>query len=587
MATKKTNSQSVNNQYAAVANYANEVFQTMIAAPADEVRMTASQVAKALFKSLFFSADSNDKYKEQHTIEAEGMTLTTTPCQVFAQLADLESMLKIKKADRMTFVHAYELLKPEQVEASCFIPADVATICKYADTSELRPVMNGVCFDFEHKALVASDGHVLLAVPMQATTGDTRWIVPTKFLEAHAGQIIQFTTIDGLQYAYVCQERTRLIEGRYPNWRTVVPKLDTAPIHIGSAWKEFVEKCSMLGKVNGATNMVTIEGRSYSKTITIIGSNPDFGTEQKAEVCIDGEIPYDFRIGMKGTSFRKFPPFTDMYLKDCSRAAVFTDGVCVLLQMPMMIVDEDGKPVNVTANWTATTIKKTFVPEVMKEPVKAEEAKPEPVCETPKNENEMVNGESSNSKCDEPVCVNPEPKVIAIGTEVCVKGDESGTVYVIEMLSEQRAILKGVSDPTKRRVEKRENLQTLSGSPLKGEDLKPETTKPETVETTEPVSSSEAVTPSDSDNSENSEQSDNSVKLGAVYVCSYSEKAVLVFGDTKKYRKALKKYGTWIAKYEGWCLSKKRIDYVKKTIGDKLQETTTMPEAKVSTKKAA
>ena len=588
MATKKTNNQneSVNSQYAAVAKYANEVYQTMTVARDDETRMTAAQVAKAIYKTVFFNTDNGEE-DQQHTIEAPGMTLTTTPRMVFGQLAQLESMLKIKKADRMTFAHTYELLKAEQVEASCVIPADVATICKYVTNDACRPVMTGVCFDFENKALVASDGHVLLAVPMNAGTGTSRWIVPTKFLEAHAGQVIQFTTIDDIQYAYVCQERTRLIEGRYPKWLTVVPKLDTAPIHIGSAWKEFVEKCSMLGKVNETTNMVTIEGRSYSKTITIIGSNPDFGTEQKAEVCIDGEIPYDFSIGMKGTSFRKFPPFTDMYLKDCSRAAVFTDGVCVLLQMPILLCDEDGEPVNVTNNWTASPIKKAFVPEVLKEPAKTKEPTQEPVCETPtETPTEAptvtpateapadVNPETpAEPVCDtnpEPVTMNPEPKVIAIGTEVCLKGDATKEVWRVEMMSEQRAILKSIDNPSHRRVEKRENLYvagteepaTVSGERLAvSEDVKPET--PETVETPEAVA------------------------IGAAYVCSYSEKAILVWGDTKQYRKALKKYGTWIAKYEGWCLSKKRMDYVKKIVGDKLQEATTLPEAKVSTKKVA
>lgn len=606
MATTKVNNQneSVNSQYAAVAKYAGEVYQTMTVARDDETRMTAAQVAKAIYKTVFFNTDNGEE-DQQHTIEAPGMTLTTTPRMVFGQLAELESMLKIKKADRMTFAHAYELLKAEQVEASCFIPVDIATLCKYAADDELRPVMCGVCFDFEQLAIVSSNGHVLVAVPMNAGAGTGRWIVPQKFLEAHAGGIIQFTTIDGVQYAYVCQERTRLIEGRYPNWQSVIPKCDTAPIHIGSAWKEFVQKCCMLGKVNEVCGKIVITGRSYSKTITIIGRNEVFGTEQRAEVCIDGEIPYDFSVSMKGTLFKSYPPFTDMYLHDTSRAALFTDGVCVMLQMPMVLMDDEGKAMNVTTNWKATPIKEEFVPSVLKkaEKPKAEDkqadAKPEPVCEKPKAEKPKAKKPTKKVEDKVVVCSVPkepkaeatptpaapapaEPKVIAIGTEVCLKGDATKEVWRVEMMSEQRAILKSIDNPSHRRVEKRENLYvagteepvTVSGERVAVSeepvceptteapaDVKPET--PETPETTEAVA------------------------IGAVYVCSYSEKAILVFGDTKKYRKALKKYGTWIAKYEGWCLSKKRMDYVKRVVGDKLQETTTMPQAKVSTKNAA
>lgn len=580
MATTNNNqNESVNSQYAAVAKYAGEVYQTMIAAPADEVRMTAAQVAKGIYKSVFFTC-ANGEENEQHTIEAPGMTLTTTPRMVFGQLAELESMLKIKKADRMTFAHTYELLKAEQVQASCFIPTDIAMLCKYADTSDLRPVMNGVCFDFDQPAIVSSNGHVLVAVPMNAGAGTGRWIVPQKFLEAHAGGIIQFAEIDGIQYAYVCQERTRLIEGRYPNWQCVIPKCDTAPIHIGSAWKEFVQKCCMLGKVNEASGMIIVSGRSYSKTITIIGRNDDFGTEQRAEVCIDGEIPYDFCIGMKGEFFKSYPPFTDMYLHDLSRAALFTDGVCVMIQMPMLVTDDQGNATGVTTGWAPTPIKEEFVPSVLKKPEPKQDDKPaeaQPVCDAPeKPKAQKPKAKKPTKKVEDKVVVCSVPKeekpdVKPETTEAAPATPETPTETVC---STAMAMINGKWEPveemtrTNGRIMVRRLNQPGQRAIVQIADFRPAGAKIEqpVCEAPEKPAPAEvsSVTP------ETPATPAESTEAEGITIAPYSEKSFYVKGDTRKWRKQLRKYGAWIGAKEIWVFSNKRREYVEKLVGVKL-----------------
>lgn len=588
MATTKANNNGVNNLYAAVAKYANEVFNNMIRPNDTVVRMTASEVNKAIAKANLLWKEGADT-NQAHTIETEGMSLTTSPVQVFAQLASLESMLKIKKADRMMFAHQHELLKAEQVKASCMIPADVTMLCKYAADNELRSVMNGVCFDFEKSTLVASDGHVLVVVPMQACAGEGRWIVPTKFLEAHAGGIIQFTTIDGVQYAYVCGERTRLIEGRYPYWQTVIPACDTTPIHIGSAWKEVIEKCSMLAKVHSRTHMVIMEGKQGEHTLTITGRDVDFGVEQKEAVCIDGEIPYDFSIGMNGSFLKNYPPFTDMYLHDATRAALFTDGVCVMLQMPMLIGEDD------CVTWTAPTTKNVLVPEVLQDKTKTDAeptpvSEPKPVCEEPEEEpgteKVVINGVVVAEVSHHDITDEPEPAPVSEPESVCEQPEKldhaealingewervevlatTGQRLMVRRENKQRAIVK-MSEVRGPIVNNTADAPSATPVPVKEEvkpepvcetPVKPETVKPETTETDD-----------------------------RVYIAKYSEKSFLVWGNTKMYRKELKKYGAWIGKYEGWCLSNKRREFVEKLIGNNLQAATELPAAKETASKPA
>lgn len=101
---------------------------------------------------------------------------------------------------------------------------------------ELRPVMNGIYFDIttEDITMVASDGHKLVRCKTLAARGNERaaFILPKKpatllksLLPREQGMVtIEFDersavyTLDN--YRMVC----RLIEGRYPNYNSVIPQ---------------------------------------------------------------------------------------------------------------------------------------------------------------------------------------------------------------------------------------------------------------------------------------------------------------------------------------------------------------------------
>ena len=101
---------------------------------------------------------------------------------------------------------------------------------------ELRPVMNGIYFDIttDDITMVASDGHKLVRCKTMQSKGNERaaFILPKKpamlmkgLLPKETGQVtIEFDERNAMftleNYQMVC----RLIEGRYPNYNSVIPQ---------------------------------------------------------------------------------------------------------------------------------------------------------------------------------------------------------------------------------------------------------------------------------------------------------------------------------------------------------------------------
>ena len=611
MATKKTNNSSEYQksmaQYKAVAEYAQSVYKHVVGAEEYDRPMSAKEVQKYLFSRIFINDKDGYDATEKHTIEADGMSVCTTPKESFALVVQFESMLKIKPADRAVFMHEYTPAKKD-IFGVCVLPEKAKEVAACCAKDILRPVMQGVYVDFNEKMIISSDGRILRGLPI---TGDCRVvcdvehlgaIIPADFVRRHGGEEILIcgeTIVQkeggavsyNVKYAYCGKERAKLIEGRYPNWKSVIPKYNVAQsIALGEVWPKLRDAIKGMSKVmDGGT--VVLEGKEANQYVTVRAKNEGTGVDMKKDVEMPCPLAFDFAIGVDAEHTDRIDGPTSMSMEDATHAIVFTNGIIgeakdFALLMPC-IIDVPGWD-----QWSTKERAEKYAKAAAKEQKKA---KPDPVCETPTEAPTVTPATEApadvkpetpaEAVCEtnpEPVTVSPEPKVIAIGTEVCLKGDATKEVWRVEMMSEQRAILKSIDNPSHRRVEKRENLYvagTEDPATVSGErvavseepaceptteapaDLKPET--PETPETTEAVA------------------------IGAAYVCSYSEKAILVWGDTKKYRRELKKYGTWIAKYEGWCLSKKRMDYVKKIVGNKLQEATTLPEAKVSTKNVA
>lgn len=174
---------------------------------------------------------------------------------------------------------------------------------------ELRPVMNGVYFDFHTDDLtfVASDGHKLVRLRNLSVQSEERasFILPKKpatllknLLAKEEGLIrLQFDDNNAYVRCANCEMVCRLIEGRYPNYNSVIPKENPFQVTIDrmfllNALKRvsvFSNQSSSLIKLHLEDNLLTVSAQDI-----------DFSTS--AEERIPCEYNGDeLSIGFKAT----------------------------------------------------------------------------------------------------------------------------------------------------------------------------------------------------------------------------------------------------------------------------------------------
>lgn len=227
---------------------------------------------------------------------------------------------------------------------------------------ELRPVMNGIFFNLttEHLAVVASDGHQLVRNTIDSIKAEDdnhkgSFILPKK--PAHILKNILrkgtedgvMLTFDGRQVRITAQRFTmtcRLIEGRYPNYNSVIPKSNPNIVMVDrntliAALKRvvpFSNSSSQLVKmhVENGTIQLDTEDYDFSKTATERMTCEYNGTAMS--------------IGFKGTSLVEIlsninSTEIEIQLADPSRAALLMpaeqpqDMNILMLQMPMLLND--------------------------------------------------------------------------------------------------------------------------------------------------------------------------------------------------------------------------------------------------------
>ncbi|QIK56124.1 DNA polymerase III subunit beta [Dysgonomonas sp. HDW5B] len=234
------------------------------------------------------------------------------------------------------------------IEKTCFCSAN----------DELRPVMNGVYFDISAGLInfVASDGHKLaLAEYTDESINETiNFILPQKIATILKNAIspsdeLVDIFIDNrfvrLEYNSESIEAT-LIEGKYPNYRSVIPPNNDKFLSIGvPELKGALKRVSVFS--NQASSLVKLQ--LSNNQIMISGQDIDFSTA--AEEIVDCEYNNDpLAIGFKGHFLSELIaaiPTSDLQMSfsDPSRATLITpvdnkstDKLTYLL-MPMMLND--------------------------------------------------------------------------------------------------------------------------------------------------------------------------------------------------------------------------------------------------------
>ena len=223
---------------------------------------------------------------------------------------------------------------------------------------ELRPVMNGVYFDFHTDDLtfVASDGHKLVRLRNLSVKSEERasFILPKKPATLLKNLLAKEEGVIRLQFddnnAYVrcanCEMVCRLIEGRYPNYNSVIPKENPFQVTIDrmfllNALKRvsvFSNQSSSLIKLHLKDNLLTVSAQDI-----------DFSTsaEERIPCAYEGD---ELSIGFKATYLIDILgniSSTDVILQlaDPSRAGLILplenqeNEDLLMLLMPMMLND--------------------------------------------------------------------------------------------------------------------------------------------------------------------------------------------------------------------------------------------------------
>ena len=251
-------------------------------------------------------------------------------------------------SDNANIINLSSSLLSENINRSLFATAQ----------DELRPVMNGIYFDLtpECLAVVASDGHKLVRNKIFAIQSEqpAAFILPKKpasllknLLQKDGGDVeIRFDERNAQINYGDGQITCRLIEGRYPNYNSVIPQnnpniLTVDRIALLAALRRvqpFANDSSNLIRfhVEGGTLQLDAEDYDFSKTAT-----------ERLSCDYTGQ---PMSIGFKGASFIEILSNFDcqdviIQLADPSRAGLVLPSEqpenqdVLMLMMPMLIND--------------------------------------------------------------------------------------------------------------------------------------------------------------------------------------------------------------------------------------------------------
>ncbi len=230
------------------------------------------------------------------------------------------------------------------------------TIFATAD-DELRPVMNGVYFNFEQGKLtfVATDAHKLVRSMVECPDVDfnASFILPKKPANLLKGVLLKEeepirvmfdaknVTFELKNHKLVC----RLIEGNYPNYNAVIPSANPNKVLV-----DRVELVNGIKRVavcsNPTTNLIRMD--IAGNKISLAAQDIDFSVSANETISCsyDGQ---PVTIGFKSTFLVEIlsnidTPTVQFELADSTRAGVFKPvyddkhaGEVLMLLMPMMI----------------------------------------------------------------------------------------------------------------------------------------------------------------------------------------------------------------------------------------------------------
>jgi len=224
---------------------------------------------------------------------------------------------------------------------------DALRRCAHAcDTESTRYQLGGVYVEFGGRevSFVATDGRRLstssISVPDEVNQSSC--IVPAKSVGAiirafgeskrcSVQIVINDLIVENDQMTF----QTRLIEGRYPNWRMVLPEASGSPVVLNA------------GQVYSAVRQAAITATADNSGIELIFTDGNLSiTSKTAEVGaakVDLPVAFDGKLNLV-MDYRFLQDFLkgcepeamfELYAKSATEPALFVDGSCRYVIMPM------------------------------------------------------------------------------------------------------------------------------------------------------------------------------------------------------------------------------------------------------------
>lgn len=231
------------------------------------------------------------------------------------------------------------------------------TIFATAD-DELRPVMNGIYFDIttENITMVASDGHKLVRNKQFAVKGDEKaaFILPKKpanILKGLLGKEADDITVsfDNRNATFTMPNHRmvcRLIEGRYPNYNSVIPQNNPFKVTINrQALLSALRRVSVCSSASSSLIKLHLQNNE----VHISAQDIDFASSAEEKIVCQ-YVGEPMSIGFKSTFLIDIisnisGEDINIEVSDPSRAGVLTPAAqedesdLLMLLMPMMLND--------------------------------------------------------------------------------------------------------------------------------------------------------------------------------------------------------------------------------------------------------
>lgn len=213
---------------------------------------------------------------------------------------------------------------------------NLSRLIQYSADDELRPVINGIFFDLENGFYCASDGHTLMRVATEVqpisficTKQAVRLIENLSEFELRLGtRVVQFNH-DNIEV------KARIIEGRYPNYNSVIPSNQPISVEVDRLnLINALKRVSVLGSISGLVRFEFKENKLKLHTQDI-----DYRTSAKEELpCNGGDITIGFKADFLIRLLNSLTKdMVTMKMSDAGRALVIEEDNTVVLLMPMML----------------------------------------------------------------------------------------------------------------------------------------------------------------------------------------------------------------------------------------------------------